>query len=264
MRRRSFLAGAAAPALGLPAIGRVGGATADARAGERTTDTILPDTRYETEVTTVEAPESGPTAIVFGGIHGNERAGYRSAENVAGWEFGAGTVVVVPRANRPAIERDRRLGVEGDLNRLFPPGREPESELARALWGVVEDIDPDVLLDLHRSTGIYRVHNGSVGQAIFFTEGKAAEHAAETIDYANDEYVPWYMFAHDFKRGGAVSGTAPLLIHKAHADLRVDGHLVEVTNYLLSLRAQVEWESAVAERLLSHHGIARVDGGDVA
>ncbi|WP_199174917.1 M14 family metallopeptidase [Halegenticoccus soli] len=282
MRRRTFLArsvGVAGLGLGAalgfdPDLGyRVGSALADpgpvdadgpdrARAGgaaeaKRTTETILTGTNQETEVVTVDAPESGPTAMVFGGVHGSERSGYLAAEDVAEWEFRSGTAVVVPRANRVAIERGTRHGIGGDLNRQFPPGEEPTTELARALWEVVERHDPDVVLDLHWARGIYGVHRGSVGQAVFpAAVGNAVERADAAIEYVNDEHVPWAMPFHRFRRGNVIDGDAPLLVHKVVGDLDRPGYIVEATTFLLDLRTRVRWTKLLASTLLAQHGVS--------
>jgi predicted deacylase len=235
---------------------------ADAPLGERSTWTLLAGTRYATPVVTVDGPQEGPTVVVVGGLHGDERAGYRTAEEVAAADVAAGRLVAVPRANRPAIEADRREGVGGDLNRQFPPNETPTTRLARALWEVVADADPDVVLDLHRSTGIYRVHRGSVGQAVFPTvTGDATAYATAAVEHVNRTEVPWYMPAHDYTQANRIDGTAPLLVHKVAADLGVAGYIVETTNFLVALDTQIDWGRAIAEHLLRSHGLVRPRNG---
>lgn len=270
MNRRTVLAGAGG-LLGLPLVRWVRGDDSSKPdmadeadwSGTRTTKTLLPGTKYETAVVTVDSGTDGPTVFVTGGVHGDERCGYLAAERVSKWKFDAGRVVVVPRVNQPAIRKDQRKGVGGDLNRQFPPGETPTTRLARALWNLLEDVNPDVAIDCHRSTGIYKVQRGSVGQAIFPTAGAGARNADDTVQYVNAEYVPWYMPVHDYKRGNVQDGSDPLLIDKVAGETDAAGYIVETTNYLVDLDTQVEWESAVAQHLLSLHGIERV-GGDSA
>ena len=45
--------------------------------------------------TTSETP--GPTVLVSGGLHGNEPAGYRAAEQIRHWPIVKGSLVVIPR-----------------------------------------------------------------------------------------------------------------------------------------------------------------------
>lgn len=272
MRRRTFLGGAGALAVGAGgALARVGGGTNEERGApsataaggptRRTTETLLPDTKYATPVHVLEAPRDGPTAVVVGGLHGDEPAGFETAAAVAEWSFAAGRLVVVPRANRPAIERGVRKTGEGDLNRQFPPGETPESPLARAIWERLVSADPDVVLDLHESQGVYGVHPEFVGQAVFPTgEGDAPAVAASVVEAANREVVPWYMPVHDYSRGNVLSGSAPLLCHKVGADLGQPAYIAETTSYLLAMETRVRWASRVATGLLAAHGVERAGG----
>ena len=167
MRRRAFLSGGVAAALG---SGLTLSTRSEATAQSRDpTDTLLPGTEHETPVFTVEGERDGPTALVVGGMHGDERSGYLAAEAMLEWSVDAGRVVVLPRANRVAIQRDSREGEGGDLNRQFPPGAEPPTELARAIWSLVERESPD---DETLQGEIYetaRRHDVDVGA--FFTAG---------------------------------------------------------------------------------------------
>lgn len=263
MRRRTLLArsatalGASALATGTTGVASTGRATTQ-DSSNRTTSKLLPGTKYETEVVTIDAPKDGPTAVVVGGIHGDEPSGIRAASEVATWSFGAGTVVVLPRANRPAIERGTRENDDGDLNRKFPPGSEPETKLARAIWSMVEAQNPDVVLDLHSSKGIYRTHYSSVGQAIFPSAVEPAPgYARETVDTVNEDVVPWYMPYHKYTHAHLIDGDSPLLIHKVVGDLELPGYIVESTKFLLDARRAARWTAIIAETLLGKHGLER-------
>lgn len=220
---------------------------------------IMEGTDRETPLFELEAPEPGPTAMVVGGIHGGETSGYRAAEEVVGWGVERGTLVVIPWADIVAVERVEREGPDGDLNRQFPPGREPMTALARALWAAVERYEPDVVLDLHRSRGIYDAHHRWVGQAIFPTAaGDAPTDAEAVIEHMNDEHVPGVMVAHQFAMGNTLAGGSPLLIHKVGDDLGRPGFLVELTDFLLDPATQVRWTVEIAERLLERYGLERI------
>jgi hypothetical protein len=64
----------------------------------------------------------GPTVVVIGGIHGDETAGYKAAEQLVHWKINAGTLWVLPDANVEAIKRDIRL-YQSNLNAMFPGKR---------------------------------------------------------------------------------------------------------------------------------------------
>lgn len=222
----------------------------------RPANTLLPGTPHETGVYVASGTTPGPTALVVGGIHGDERPGYRAAERFVDVDPARGTVIVVPRANRVAIEAGTRTGEHGDLNRKFPTGTRPTTSLARAIWGVVERRDPDVVVDLHRSVGLYAYHDASVGQAVFPTDaGDAPDVAAAVVETLNEEVVPWSMPLHDFRRGNLLTGTRPMLVHKVAGDRSRPGYIVETTRFLVDTGTQTEWAARAAVALLAGHGV---------
>ena len=220
---------------------------------------LMEGTDRETPVYEIDSGASGPTAMVFGGLHGNEVSGYRAAEAMAGWTVDAGTLVVVPWANVRAIEAHERRGPEGDLNRQFPAGEAPPTELARAIWETVTDHDPDVVLDLHRSRGILGTHAKWVGQAVYPT-APGMDDAEAVVEAVNDEVVPTTMPYHRFLVSGPLTGGAPMLVHKVGAELERPGYIVETTPVLVGLDRQVDWTLEIAGRLLERHGVRRADG----
>lgn len=222
-------------------------------------DTILKGTEQKTEVYTIRADDPRPTAVIVGGIHGDEANGYLAAERIVGWRIDRGSLVIIPRANVVAIDNHRRTGREGDLNRHFPPGTEPTTELARAIWGVVAEADPDVVIDLHSSRGIFRTHPRWAGQAIFPTDADGAvADAAAVAENMNDHVVPRTMWLHRFEWGNVHRGTKLRFIHKVAGDLEKPGFVVELTEFLLDLDTQVQWTLAVTEQLLERNGIQRI------
>lgn len=147
--RRGFLAGVVGAGSVVGAVPRVVGGDAEPtadRTGPSDPDSVLmAGTEHETPVYVNEGSASGPTAYVLGGIHGDESPGYRAAAALATLTPEAGTLVVLPRANRVAIRRDAREGEGGDLNRNFPVGEPPTTDLASAVWRSVRRHDPDVV-----------------------------------------------------------------------------------------------------------------------
>ncbi|WP_252700053.1 PKD domain-containing protein [Natronosalvus vescus] len=216
---------------------------------------IMPGTDRETTVHVTDGPQEGPTVVVIGGIHGNETAGYVAAGEIANWEIGAGTLITIPEANAVAIEHGTRTDADGrDLNRQFPEGGEPGTELARAIWDVLLEYDPDVVIDLHESIGIYAGDPvDGVGQAIFHSGGQGVTTAADdAITYVNEQYVEDDKLA--FMTGGFTGpNTEPtgLLVHKASRDLGADAFLVETLSVDIDLETRVHWQLALVERLVA-------------
>ncbi|WP_227373650.1 succinylglutamate desuccinylase/aspartoacylase family protein [Haladaptatus halobius] len=132
-----------------------GTSTASGGDPEQTVSTSLIRAGTEQETTVYEIRSGrGPTVFVVGGMHGNEESGYWAAGDIRRWEIAAGTLVVLPEANAPAIEQHRREWPgEMDLNRQFPMGEPPKNALTRAIWKTIGRHDPDVLVDLHSSKG---------------------------------------------------------------------------------------------------------------
>ncbi|ELY41999.1 PKD domain-containing protein [Natronorubrum tibetense] len=235
----------------------IGATTASSETDEgvsRESFEILEGTDHETTVHVTTAQADGPTVVVVGGVHGNEVAGYVAAHEIADWTIEAGTLVTIPEADAVAVDRGIRTGEEGvDLNRQFSEGSEPETKLARALWDVVAESDPDVVLDLHESTGIYAGNPvDGVGQAIFHSDGDGAPAtAAEAADYVTRNYVDDPDLAFQTGRfSGPNNDPQGLLVHKAARDLDADAYLVETLSTDVDLETRVRWHSVIAERLV--------------
>lgn len=233
---------------------------------DRETYAIMEGTEYETDVHVLDAG-SGPTGMVLGGVHGNEVGGIEAARLVPDYGLSAGRLVVIPEANAPAVEAREREGPDGNLNRQFPVGEQPTTEIARALWDELERHDPDCLIDMHTSRGVYRLHSGSVGQAIFpaRTDG-SVEDAEVAAEYANgylkerlDGDLEGYEFVVIDLEGQddiAQSDEADtMLVHKAGADLGTVGWITEVTYRGLDVDEQRFLHDRLAVRLLAENGL---------
>jgi predicted deacylase len=134
--------------------------------------------KHPIDVTVSDSGTAGPTAFIVGGMHGDEEAGIIAAHNITGWEPTAGQIAVLPEANPVAIEQNARGTDRGDLNRKFDVGQPPATALAQAIWQAVTAANPDVLIALHESTGIYEGTPPGVGQAIFCSPGEDTDDAA--------------------------------------------------------------------------------------
>ena len=140
-------------------------------------------TQWETAFYRRDSGVVGPVVLVTGGIHGNEPAGARAAEQVRHWPIKKGRLIIVPRANIPGLKAGSRyLPSEPrslrDLNRNFPMTdgeRLAKGVLAEALWEFVESSRPDWLVDLHEGSDFHQIDSKSVGSSIIDVKGEAAE-----------------------------------------------------------------------------------------
>jgi len=105
----------------------------------------------------LEADQSGPTALIQAGIHGNEVAGVFALEEMLeeGLAPTRGRLLVVPVMN-PAAYRARARTAPGglDLNRCFPgdpDSARPERRLAARFMDLVRSESPALVATLHES-----------------------------------------------------------------------------------------------------------------
>ncbi len=96
----------------------------------------------------------GPTILVQGGIQGDEISGVLTAEMLLHAKVKKGNLIVIPRANVPAILHYTR-GINVDLNRRFDKDYKKfyEDHLARAIKLIASFSDG--LIHLHEGSGFY-------------------------------------------------------------------------------------------------------------
>jgi len=101
--------------------------------------------------------EEGPTLLIFGGIHGDEKGGYLAADRYTNLNVRKGTLVVVPRLNLPAIREERREGIDGDMNRLFHLSDDSQTLQDSKVVNLAKSLikDADYILNLHQADGFY-------------------------------------------------------------------------------------------------------------
>lgn len=178
----------------------------------------------------------GPTSIVFGGIHGDEWSGIRTAQDVyRNWKLESGKLIIIPEAVKAACDRGMRAHPsQGDINRNFPSGT-PRGSVARALWDVVKEHKPNYLFDLHSARRLSgarpAAYNGdrreadlgnAVAQVIFPNNNSsnamaqiAARHTTQQFDLKNKTTSRGDNF--EIRRGPALASTSGggLLCRKA-------------------------------------------------
>lgn len=144
-------------------------------------------TRYATPYYDNDSGISGPVVVVVGGMHGNEPAGYLAARRLAGLKPQKGRLIVIPEANKLAIETKTRTGSHpGDLNRAFPASRsdKPGSPLAASIWSLIERVRPDYLFDLHEGYDFHKINKDSVGQSMIYYPVQGALEMAKAMQTA--------------------------------------------------------------------------------
>lgn len=150
---------------------------------------LAPESQWATPYFLIDSGREGPTVLVVGGIHGNEPAGVHAAEAMAHWSIGRGKLLVLPRANQPALAAGQRCIPEapsdrGDLNRNFPKAdgpEEPAGPLAEALWTLTSEHRPDWLLDLHEGYDFTQINPDSVGSSIIRVPSQAADEVVDEM-----------------------------------------------------------------------------------
>ena len=141
-----FLA-AAAP---LPALAE----QADRQAGRRHL-VYWAGTPKALDVFKIFGREPGPTVMILGGIHGNEPAGFLSADLFADVTLKRGNLIVLPRVNLESIVRFKR-GTAGDMNRKFQGdlSQDPDRDFVELVKSLMRE--SDLFLNLHEGSGYYR------------------------------------------------------------------------------------------------------------
>ncbi len=154
-------------------------------------------TTWETPWRVIESGKPGPTVLVVGGVHGNEPAGFRAAQQIQHWPIERGKLVVLPRVNRLGLAADLRWFPESrndrsrrDLNRNFPTHDRASAltPLCQAIWRFVTEHEPDWVFDLHEGFDVHRLNSKSVGSSVIAFPAQAdfakALQAAVNVDVA--------------------------------------------------------------------------------
>lgn len=170
----------------------------------------------------LQGPAGGPTVLVTAGLHGNEVAGCRAAEALAGLKLTRGRLVIIPQANPPAFTAHKRSipGVsaeQANLNRNFPQkaGDPAVGELAAALWEFVQAVRPEWVIDLHESISLRQRDGKGVGSTIIACASRVAGQKAQVMRDAVNAAIsdPQKQFAllRSPIKGGIARSAADLL-----------------------------------------------------
>ena len=217
-------------------------------------------TKWETPVFQRDSGVAGPTVFITGGVHGNEPAGARAAEQIRHWPIKKGRLIVVPRVNNLGLlDKTRFLPGEPpqlrDLNRQFPKTKAPsiaKGVLATALWGYIGKQKPDWLIDLHEGIDFHQINSKSVGSSIIDVKGKAANAVVPKMLKAVNAGIP------DPKKKLVrlrypVDGS---LARAAHEKLKATAMILETTSKSQPLSKRVRQHRQMVHALLSHLNMA--------
>lgn len=222
------------------------------------TNQILPGTRFATEAYVVNSGKPGPTVMIVGGAHGNEPAGAHAAEVIRHWPLTSGKLVVLPRANVPALAANKRTtpGLTtnlSNLNRNFPRADKDEparGELATAIWALALEHKPDWLLDLHEGYDFNALNDKSVGSSVIVTSDAKGKAAADLMLAAVNATItdPNLKFS---RRGPPINAS---LARAAGEHLKIPGMTVETTSKQ-PLAKRVRQHEIMVHALLHHAGL---------
>ncbi|WP_438496976.1 succinylglutamate desuccinylase/aspartoacylase family protein [Paenibacillus sp. IHBB 3054] len=148
---------------------------------------LAPGTSYATPYYVVIGPRPGPVFMVVSGIHGNEPASIRAAQNLAGMFTRRelillkGRLIIVPLVNKKAYRK--KIRGKPDLNRTFPyRGKSKASHsLAGALFQLAQHHSPSWYLDLHEANGLSQKNPKRVGQTLIISPGSRTARVAKQI-----------------------------------------------------------------------------------
>jgi hypothetical protein len=209
--------------------------------GKRSSGLLAEGTKWETPYHVNDSGVEGPALLITAGLHGNEPAGYRAAEQIRHWPIVRGRLVVVPRANVPGLEANKR-NLPGEpedrsnLNRNFPgPDANKDDArgtIARALWRFVRDQKPDWILDLHEGYAFRASHKPpkgkkkSTGSSLVYRKGPVLDPIARRMQEAVNATVddPDRRFV--LLRGGPISTG---IVGASNRHLGIPGMILETT-----------------------------------
>ncbi len=105
----------------------------------------------------MDSGQPGRTALIVGGIQGDEPGGFNAAALIATrYRILSGQVIVVPNLNFESIIK-RSRGVHGDMNRKFDhvSQTDPERQIILKIKSLITDPKVDFILNLHDGSGFY-------------------------------------------------------------------------------------------------------------
>ena len=211
----------------------------------------------------VDSEIDGPTVMLVAGMHGNEPAPPLAAEQIAGWEITQGKLVIIPRANVLALDANKRHTPNvdeshSDLNRQFPVDDIPQTELANAIWSIVEKYQPSLLIDMHEGYDFHKINSDSVGSSVIPDKTEHTRTLGKSIlDTINktikDESKEFSLLSYP------VAGS---LARATHERLSIPAMIIETTKKDQAIAFRVRQQRIMVHQVLSDLGMI-MHGPDV-
>lgn len=194
---------------------------------------LMAETPQETVAYTVGSGQPGPVVLVLGGVHGNEPGGWLAAERVSDLKPKAGALIVIPRANRQAVELGSRTTDElGDLNRLYPgdPQGLPMARMAAQIVALIAEYNVNAVLDLHESWGFYKDRatrsRAFLGQTITSVPGSRGVPLGQSLSEAINKQIlepHEEMVYREYPPRSVIESNTPDLVDAPEADWAMRG-----------------------------------------
>lgn len=147
--------------------------------------TIASGTKYATALYVIQSGKPGPVVLIVGGVHGNETAGYKAAQQLCSFQPRKGTLLVIPEANQLAIKAKKRVAIgQADLNRAFPSTKSGNAKgvLAKSILNVIKDYQVDWVMDMHEGYEYSKnKSSSSVGQSLIYSPTANTKTLAQSI-----------------------------------------------------------------------------------
>lgn len=238
------------------------------------------NTDHELHVYKIYGQQPGKTLLIIGGMH-NEPGGYVAADLFADVKLKKGNLIVVPRANMPAVVTNKRA-INGDMNRTFDDhtsnGHQHtyEHDIVAILKELIKE--SDALLNLHDGSGFYRPTWQSElenpkrwGQSIItdratFTSNKTGEvlqlaaRAKRVVDKVNTQVDnPQHIFHYKNTKT-----KDPDSIHKeqrqsatfyALYEQNVESYGIETSKNIRSLDTKVTYQTMIINAFMDEYNI---------
>ncbi len=194
-------------------------------------------TRWATPWYEIDSGRDGPVLLITAGMHGNEPAGYRAAEQIRHWPIRRGRLIVVPAVNRLGLQADLRwlpmFRNDPDLrdaNRNFPTlesDNTADTFICQELWLFAEQHRPTCVVDLHEGFDFHISNSKSVGSSIIFRESDGNKlHATAMLDAVNNTVSD---AERRFVRLGKTGPAEGSFIRSVLDRLRCEAYILETT-----------------------------------
>jgi predicted deacylase len=228
---------------------------------------IAEKTIWENPYYIVDSSIEGPTLLITGGLHGNEPAGYRAAEQIRHWPIKRGRLIVVPRVNTPGLRQNMRwLPGEAETtrnaNRNFPKSSGPNEARSvpiKALWEFIREQKPDWVVDMHEGFDFHVANPKSDGSSIIYFDTPGMQRLAAKIhDEVNAAIDETDRKIVKLSKSGPIDGG---LVRAAVEQLGAKGFCFETTYQKQPLSTRTRQHRIMVHRLMRE--LDMVDDGGI-